>query len=356
MTFPRFTFGMIVLNGEPFLRYNLRQLYLYAHEIIVVEGAATDAKGIATPDGHSQDNTLQILRDFKANEDPDDKLIIITQDGFWEEKDAMSQAYAECATGDYLWQVDMDEFYKAEDIEAIGKMLMDDPQITAMSFETLTFWGSPNYRCDGWSLRRGASEFHRLFKWGDGYRYVTHRPPTVVDEYGRDMRSRNWVDGQTLKEQGIYLYHYALLLPKQVQGKVEYYRHANWANEQFHDLPRWASESYFSLEQPFRVHNVYAYPSWLNRYQGSHPKQVTAMWADLQTNDSIDLRQTADIEALLESPTYTMKRFMVKWLDYPDRMRLTLNRLRWWLINKSAPLRHRLRDIVRPTTKATYGD
>src|SRR3546814_12365174 len=31
---PRITFGMIVLNGEPFLRYNLRSLYPYAHQII----------------------------------------------------------------------------------------------------------------------------------------------------------------------------------------------------------------------------------------------------------------------------------------------------------------------------------
>lgn len=37
---PRITFGMIVLNGEPFTRYNLRALYPFAHEIIVVEGAA----------------------------------------------------------------------------------------------------------------------------------------------------------------------------------------------------------------------------------------------------------------------------------------------------------------------------
>ena len=35
---PRVTFGIIVLNGEPFTRYCLRALYAFAHEIIVVEG------------------------------------------------------------------------------------------------------------------------------------------------------------------------------------------------------------------------------------------------------------------------------------------------------------------------------
>jgi hypothetical protein len=36
---PRITFGMIVLNGEPFMRYNLQAIYPFAHQIIVVEGA-----------------------------------------------------------------------------------------------------------------------------------------------------------------------------------------------------------------------------------------------------------------------------------------------------------------------------
>ena len=36
-------------------------------------------------------------------------------DGFWPgEKDEQSRAYASRATGDYLWQVDVDEFYRPE--------------------------------------------------------------------------------------------------------------------------------------------------------------------------------------------------------------------------------------------------
>ena len=46
------TFGIIVLNGEPFTRYCLRSLYPYAHEIIVVEGGHEDTRSVATPDGH----------------------------------------------------------------------------------------------------------------------------------------------------------------------------------------------------------------------------------------------------------------------------------------------------------------
>ena len=101
----------------------------------------------------------------------------------------MSQAYAQRATGDYLWQVDVDEFYQpAELLQAVCDLLVEQPAITALSFESVFFWAAPDYRVDSWYLRRGAAEFHRLFKWGAGYRYVTHRPPTVVDAQGRDLR------------------------------------------------------------------------------------------------------------------------------------------------------------------------
>ena len=53
--FPKITFGIIVLNGEPFTRYCLRSIYPFAYEIIVVEGGHVDARSVCTPDGHSVD-------------------------------------------------------------------------------------------------------------------------------------------------------------------------------------------------------------------------------------------------------------------------------------------------------------
>ena len=120
---PRITFGIIVLNGEPFTRYCLRSLYPFAHQIVVVEGGHEDTRAVTTPDGHSLDGTLEALRRFKAEEDPLDKVEIVTRDGFWPKTDEFgnhrtpqSRAYAERATGDYLWQVDIDEFYLPSDM------------------------------------------------------------------------------------------------------------------------------------------------------------------------------------------------------------------------------------------------
>jgi hypothetical protein len=326
------TFGVIVLNGEPFTRYTLRSVYPYAHEIIVVEGAAPGARNIATSDGHSRDGTLEALWRFKEEEDPDGKVTIITAeddghaDGFWPgEKDQQSRAYARRATGDYLWQVDIDEFYLAADMERVLVMLAADPGIDAMTFRQITFWGGLDYVVDGWYLRRGAADYHRLFKWRPGYDYPTHRPPTVVDDQGRDLRTRRWLDAATTAEQGIRLYHYSLLLPKQVIEKCDYYANADWARRA--GAVEWANEAYLTLQRPFRVHNVYGYPSWLERYHGPHPEHVLLMIDALRTADGpTSLRPTADIERLLDSRWYAIRRSLIRSLDPLDRQARRLGR------------------------------
>jgi len=320
---PRLTFGMIVLNGEPFIRYNLRALYPFAHEIIVVEGAASGATGIATLDGHSSDGTLETLQNFKANEDPEDKLTIVTAedegypDGFWPgEKHEQSRAYAHRATGDYLWQVDVDEFYKPKDMQAVMEMLRNNPQITAVSFKQITFWGGFDYITDGWYLRWGADIYHRLFKWGEGYRYVTHRPPTVYDSHGRDLRGLEWINGNELDKRGIQLYHYSVLFPKQVSDKARYYAAGPWGK--YSDgIIRWAHENFLApIHRPFQIHNVHTHPSWISKFCGQHPEQVQRMRQDIQAGRlDITCRDNQDIEDLVSLSSYQAGRWLLEHLS-----------------------------------------
>lgn len=338
---PRISFGIIVLNGEPFTRYTLRALYPFAYEIIVVEGAVQDAEGIATPDGHSRDTTLETLQRFKAEEDPGNKVQLITREGFWTEKDAMSQAYAERATGDYLWQVDVDEFYRPQDMQAVIDMLCADPTITAVSFPVRFFWGAPDVVVDSWYLRRGGNIFHRLFKWGEGYRYVTHRPPTVHTPEGIDTRAHNHMTSDEMAQRGIYLYHYALLFPKQVREKTDYYSRASWAASQA--MRTWAEDDYFQLKNPFRVFNVYRYPGWLERYRGDHPPQAQAMWDDVTAGKlAIEKRPMDDAYRLLDSRWYRVRSVIVKYADYGARMGLWLRRVLRKPYVWVAQIRHRL--------------
>lgn len=305
---PRITFGVIVLNGEPFTRYCLRSLYPFAHQIIVVEGGHEDTAAVATPDGHSTDGSLATLRRFKEEEDPLDKLEIVTRDGFWPKTDAFghhrtaqSQAYAERATGDYLWQVDIDEFYRPEDMSAVLDMLYRRPDVTAVSFYLRAFWGRPEYEIDGWKWKR--RDVHRLFKWGPGYTYVTHEPPTVTDARGRDLRSLRWAAGDDTARMGVFLYHYSQLFPRQVREKALIY--CDEKPESCDGLAEWVESGYLRLDQPFRVERHFWEPSWLKRHRGRHPDAVAQMMRDIESGIvQEELRPQDDVERLLSSWWY----------------------------------------------------
>jgi hypothetical protein len=327
--FPRITFGLIALNGEPFTRYNLRSIYPFAQEIIVVEGACPTAKNQATPDGHSIDGTLNVLRDFQLREDPEGKLTIVTAedehhpDGFWSEKDEMSLAYAKRATGDYLWQVDIDEFYRAEDIQTLIRMLIHEPKITAVTLRAVQFWGGLGYRTDGIYLRKGAQDFHRLFAWGPSYRYVTHRPPTVVDAQGRNLRDLKWITAEMLAHRGIYMYHYSFVFPFQIRSKCEYHDgldELNSVNLSIREKRRDWLKNYFNLHNPLLIDDtsVVSGPSWLQRFRGKHPEAILQLWKDIAEGKiAVDLRPTEDIECLLASPWYRVATKLIPIIQKP---------------------------------------
>lgn len=304
MNNPRISFGIIVLNGEPFTKYCLRQIYPYAYEIIVVEGGSRKAIQDA-PDGHSTDGTLEALWEFKETEDRESKVNIITRDGFWSEKDEQSQAYARVATGDYLWQLDIDEFYTHRDMETICRLLCKHPEISSISFRQIPFWGAPDFYCDNYFLR--SFEFHRLFKWGKGFRYITHRPPTVYDDKGHDLRKLNWWNAKKSFSRGLILYHYSLLFPKQVREKCSYYSvPSDITDKGFNKgIQKWMWNCYFRLGNPFRVHNVHRHLSWLRKYQGVHPEQIVRLWEDVKIGKiNIQIRNNIDAEKLLSNPFY----------------------------------------------------
>ena len=317
---PRLTFGIIVLNGEPFLRYNLRSLYPFAHQIIVVEGASLNAAATASADGHSIDGTLTVLRRFKIEEDPEDKLTIVTAEdhgyanGFWPgEKDEQSDAYARRAQGDYLWQVDVDEFYRAEDIHFLAHLLAARPDLSGVSFYWKNFWGGFDYLVDGWDYRdlvQNMGGIRRVFRWGNGYRYSTHRPPTVVDDQRRNLFTLNWFSADDTAQLGLYCYHYGMVLPAQAKQKTIYYKNLLAECE---DMPQWYEETFLNLRRPFHVLHGTKPPSWLLRFTGNHPTAINSLIEDASHNlIAFEERRNADIESLLTSWRYRAATFWLR--------------------------------------------
>lgn len=315
----RVTFGIIVLNGLPFLKYNLESLYPFAYEIIVVEGACRSAADAARPDGHSEDGTWELLQEIAASRDPKHKLKLVAAtdeglaDGFWEEKGQMSQAYAKRATGNYLWQIDTDEFYMPEDMSDIIQLLNRKPEISAVSFYCSYFWGGVDYCMDGFSFRTSDYVVHRIFDWAPGYKYVSHRPPTVINIMGKDLRSLEWLTVENTLAMGIRMYHYDMILPKQAANKSKYYSKVTWHSLESQRILEWKTMIFDKLEKPFHIYTIYSHMSWLERYKGVHPPCIRQMVEDIQSGKwpGCELRRTDDIEKMLNSYWFRLLRPLV---------------------------------------------
>lgn len=322
----KITFGIIVLNGEPFSRYCIRALYPHAHEIIIAEGACEGSRNVATSDGHSLDGTLEILREIKKNDDPDNKIIIVTAedeghpDGFWPgEKHEQSRAFAKRATGNYLWQVDIDEFYLDNDICSIKSLFAQDSSITCVSFKQFSFWGGFNYLVDSWYFKRHLPEIFRVFKWGEGYEYATHRPPTVINKEGINLKEINFLDARQTEKSGIYMYHYSFVFPKQVWEKAQYYRNAEWSKRA--EAEWWAKDVFLKLTNPYKVFSISWVPSWLIQFNKTHPKVISQLINDINCgNIQVELRKTNDIEILVNSLWYKIGIIYLKSLEPLDRI------------------------------------
>ncbi len=314
----KITFGILALNAQPLLEYNLRALYPFAHEIIVVEGATRPAASLAGSDGHSSDGTLKMLELFKKTSDLENKLHVISatneghSDGLWPEKDEMSQAFAKRASGDWLWQVDSDEFYRTQDIESIMGLLDEQPNISGISFPFYEFWGGFDYFTTGAWYMYEFTEVRRLFRWRAGYSYSRHRPPTVLDEHGRNLDLSRWMTGKQMRAQSIFMYHYSYVFPKQSQQKVGYYSKVDWTDA-FRDNSRWLDESYVQLKHPMFLGDRGPELQWLERFKGEHPAAIQQLRRDLASGRVTEtLRATIDIDRLLASPVYYFERMSAR--------------------------------------------
>jgi hypothetical protein len=318
--FPRITFGFMVLNAEPFLEYCLRAVYPFAHQIIVSEGAYWASADLATPDGHSTDRTLEILKQFQAREDSRGIVQVLTVDGLWKGHTHQVQAFAERATGDYLWHVDCDEFYLPESIQRVREILKDDPSITMMTFKARNFIFDTKYLViSGRDFQKEHIEYRRLFKWGPGYRYVEQEPPTVHDDHGRDVAKLHLMDKDETARRGLFMYHYWAIFKDKVEMKARTYARRGWSIS--NNMAEWA-RNWLTLTDPWHLQSNFKHKTWIRPYRGPHPPEVERMREAIARGEArATLRDNHDVEGLLHSPSYRFKRLAVA----------TWERLRGWV-------------------------
>lgn len=319
------TFGMIVLNGEPFVVANLRALYRFAHQIIIVEGASPHAAESATPDGHSLDGTLESIRSFIANEDKLGKVSLVTAEdeghpnGFWpHEKTQQSQAYAKRATGDYLWQIDVDEFYSPQEMAKIISYLAEHPKVNGVLFGAYHFYCGARYVVEGgfiWHPQYQGEcfgRYRRLFKWSPGWSYAAHRPPTIVDANGGEVTAVGLVDCRAILGKSRAIYHYFMHTPEVILRKATYYSRISpevFANRRAASL---ALLQNVDSRSCLRIFNQFSTWNWLVEFEGEHPPEMEKLLrSGFMENRDINVK-FAEIAA---RPGYRLSVFLLTGLE-----------------------------------------
>ncbi len=258
----------------PWMPYLLATLYPAMDEIIIVEGALESAAPFADSNGHSTDGTLAAIRAFP---DPQCKIKLVQQSGFWQDKNHMGAAGAGHVTGDWLWQFDSDEFMHTADIRQIQRLLMNRPHIGGLTLHRLDFFDGFDAIIQGGRYHNQRYCFPRIWRWGPGYRYV-HLPPIVFTREGWDARRLPRLAGGLLaRRYGIYLYHYGHVSPAQVAQKMAIYAPLAYAqrdmgrNETY--IRRWQAR-HFTRFTPWRVDRHPRPMSWLVPFRGTHPRWI----------------------------------------------------------------------------------
>lgn len=306
------SFGIIVVNGEPWIEIVLKGLYKHAHSICIAEGATLNwqrGNNFKTP--RSTDNTLSIIKDFP---DPENKIRFVSSPEFYAEKLEQCNAWLDLVPKDtdYIWEVDTDEFYHDKDIELIKKMLKTN-NYTYVEFLTLNFFKGTDYIAQGGIGWAYDTPFPRIFKYHNNCKWSNHRPPTILDENGRDLKT---IKPLLAKDNPVKIYHYSYVTDKQVEEKMQYYTKAfgrDYINQWYIPFYKnWNNENRLELESRYSAHPS-CKGATTKRFNGEHPK-VIQQNVKLK-NDSIIIRLDdfptgirpimSDIEPLVE----ILKRF-----------------------------------------------
>jgi hypothetical protein len=303
---------MNVVNGEPFLRYQLDSIYPHAHEIIIVEGAYTRYRHASTPDGHSLDNTVTIIRNFP---DPQNKIKLIQREGFWDDLCDMCNAFLPYVTGDVIWQVDADEFYMPQTHEFVAEIMTTNLSLDRICFKTHDFYFSLNYELAGGIEDSGLSDIKRVHRYTPGDIWVTQRPPTLGNTLGAPKALRETISGEEMALLGHFLYHPTVLFRHQFYNKFRYYRQLWPSIPQSDD---WLNGIWNRFDNSINIMGLGTLATWIKPFTGPPaPQALKNLVSDVEAGHypGYELRQNTDIESYLKSWQYPFDTFAGRCLN-----------------------------------------
>lgn len=251
-------------NESEFVHSVLSSIYNEVDKIFLIEGAVKNRPN-ATEDGHSIDNTVELINDFIKNNDTHKKITFVQIKRPWHNLEEMKQTFLDMARpGDWILINDADEFYMPDDIKRLRLAIDRNPYVCEFVPTFLHFYG------DIFTVAKPGPEwqpFHqRFFKYTRGMKYINH--PTVTDAEGYDtyFSPQYWNRRYLMNDFFIYHYGYARRnMDKIMTDKQEYYEKElaahGAANKKFDQKVKdWINNS-----EPVLI------------YDGSHPQ---AFWSE----------------------------------------------------------------------------
>ena len=211
------------LNEQEFIGLTLRSIYDEVDKILCIEGAVKNQPN-STPDGHSTDNTVEIIQDFKKNHDPQRKLLFLQIKRHFESLEELKQTFLDLSyPGEIILINDVDECYQPEDIRRIRRFFDLQPHATELIPTFIHFYG------DFWHIAVPGSEWscshQRVVKLSQGVKYLSH--PVLTDISNRcTYFSPEYQHRRFVPNPPVYIWHYGYArqnMDQRMQNKKLYY-------------------------------------------------------------------------------------------------------------------------------------
>jgi hypothetical protein len=218
------TIFTIVLNGSPFIE---RQLPIFQRLNIpwrwhIVEGVSRPMEctsWCAEVQNKWHRNWLSVDGTSEYLDSVDDPRVRITRRlGPWSGKIAMISAALENVTDGVLLQVDADEFWMPNKIEAVYELMKDREPGDFAQFDCCYFVGPNKFVTTNKGFGSMPYEWFRAWKMAPGLRFNTHEPPAL------NMLG-NCVSRKMTRAMGLVFDHYAYFSEAQVRFKEEFYQY-----------------------------------------------------------------------------------------------------------------------------------
>ncbi len=220
---PKFVQCLQMCNEAEFVPIVLSSIYDQVDRIVVIEGAVENRPN-STPDGHSTDNTIELIDKFIAEHDEEKKITFYKIKRPWRNLEEIKQSFLDMATdGEWLIINDADEIYQPDDIIRLRQAIDLNPY--ACEFVPLFLHFYKDFQHIAAPAADWQPQHQRVFQKQRGMKYNSH--PIVTDGEGKCTYFTPEYQARRVMLNRFYVFHYGYARTNMkgvMEAKTEYYQ------------------------------------------------------------------------------------------------------------------------------------